>query len=300
MSQEFYSSNYNMGQSGGDQWGQQGWDNSGYNSPQQQYVQPQPAAAAATPQQYNNQNQYHAYNEQQGGGQQQGFYTTPDSNYNTPPSYTTTPPANQSNQGFYNSGNSFYDPNTNMGSMGPAPAQGTSDTFEEEPPLMEELGIDLPQIYQTTLTVLDPSRPAATNLMDDPDLSGPLIFCLAFGSLLLLSGKIHFGYIYGVALVGAVAMYTLLNLMSVNGVSASVTVSVLGYCMLPMCVLAAVSALLSLKGLLGVVLCGVTVSWAAFASSKLFASVLAMYDQQPLVAYPCAIMYGIFAVLTVF
>ena len=35
-----------------------------------------------------------------------------------------------------------------MGSMGQAPTAATTDSFEDEPPLMEELGIDLQQIYQ--------------------------------------------------------------------------------------------------------------------------------------------------------
>lgn len=302
MSQNFYSSGYEMGGEQ-DQWSQQGgWSqDQSWSSPSpQQYAQQQPqyAQPAASQPQYS-QNQF-AYAEP---AQQQGFYSPPasQSQYNT--GYSPAPSSQynaDTSQGFYNSGSSFYDPNTNMGSMGAAPAQNTSTSFDDEPPLMEELGIDIAQIYQTTMTVLNPSKPAATNLMDDPDLSGPLMFCLGFGSLLLLFGKIHFGYIYGVALIGAASMYTLLNLMSVNGVSASITVSVLGYCMLPMCLLAAVAALLSLKGLFGILLSVVTVSWAAFASSKLFVSVLAMYDQQPLVAYPCALMYGIFAVLTVF
>ena len=311
MSQDFYSSGFNMGEE--KQWsGQQGWP-----SPQQTPLQYNQEVTPPAPpaQNHNNSNQYDSsqydasqYSQQQQYDAQQSFYTTPPQqqefydNPQTTQNYNNNQSPTTDNQFFNGAGTgSLYNPNSNMGTMGPAaPPHSTSDGFEDEPPLMEELGIDLHQIYQTTMTVLNPSKPAATTLMDDPDLSGPLMFCLGFGSLLLLSGKIHFGYIYGVALIGALAMYALLNLMSVSGVSVSVTVSVLGYCMLPMCVLAGVAALLSLQGAFGVALCSLTVSWAAFASSKLFVSVLAMYDQQPLVAYPCAIMYGIFAVLTVF
>lgn len=322
MTHEFYPSGYNMGE----EWpAEQQWSSSQQTTPPQYSVQSTAPSQPYDPSQYDasqyNASQY-GYGQQQGAQQQsfystpqqQDFYATPQTNQNysnnsniAQPAVNIAQPAvnddsfyTSSSTGNTSGGSNFYNPN--MGTMGSGGADGlhTSDSFEDEPPLMEELGIDLQQIYQTTMTVLNPSKPAATTLMDDPDLSGPLMFCLAFGSLLLLSGKIHFGYIYGVALVGAVAMYFLLNLMSVNGVSVSVTVSVLGYCMLPMCVLAGISALLSLNGTFGVVLSGLTVSWAAFASSKLFVSVLAMYDQQPLVAYPCAIMYGIFAVLTVF
>lgn len=42
-------------------------------------------------------------------------------------------------------------------------------------------------------------------------------------------------------------MYCLLNLMSMTGVSAGVTISVLGYCLLPMVFLSFASVLLSLQ-----------------------------------------------------
>ena len=61
------------------------------------------------------------------------------------------------------------------------------------------------------------------------------------------TGKLHFGYIYGIGLMGCVAMYFLLNLMSMQGVSMGVVVSVLGYCLLPMVVLSGVSIVLSLQ-----------------------------------------------------
>ena len=48
------------------------------------------------------------------------------------------------------------------------------------------------------------------------------------------SGKSQFSYIYAIALLGTVAIYTLLNLMSERGIDAYRTASVLGYCLLPM------------------------------------------------------------------
>ena len=44
-------------------------------------------------------------------------------------------------------------------------------------------------------------------MLQDTDLAGPLVFCLAFGSFLLLAGKLQFGAIYGVGLLGCVALY---------------------------------------------------------------------------------------------
>jgi len=48
------------------------------------------------------------------------------------------------------------------------------------------------------------------------------------------SGKSQFSYIYAIALLGTIAIYTLLNLMSERGIDAYRTASVLGYCLLPM------------------------------------------------------------------
>lgn len=60
-------------------------------------------------------------------------------------------------------------------------------------------------------------------------------------------GKLQFGYIYGIGVVGCMAMYFLLNMMSLTGVSVGCVVSVLGYCLLPMVILSSTAVLLSLK-----------------------------------------------------
>ena len=52
-----------------------------------------------------------------------------------------------------------------------------------------------------------------------PVIIGPLVFCLAFGWMLLLTGKLHFNYIYGIGALGCVANYGLLTLMSTASVS---------------------------------------------------------------------------------
>lgn len=175
-----------------------------------------------------------------------------------------------------------------------------SSGFEDEPPLLEELGINFDHIVQKTLAVLNPLKSTNADIMQDTDLAGPLVFCLAFGGFLLLSGKVQFGYIYGIGVLGCLAMYSLLNLMSVGGVSVGCIISVLGYCLLPMVGLSGASIILSLKGMLGSILTLLTVVWCSGSASKLFVTALAMDHQQLLVAYPCALLYGVFALLTVF
>ena len=74
------------------------------------------------------------------------------------------------------------------GSMGGA--------LEDEAPLLEELGIRPQTIVSKTMAVLRPRRKIDPSVMDDADLAGPLVFCLALGSCLLLAGKVHFGFVH--------------------------------------------------------------------------------------------------------
>ncbi|KAH9497995.1 Protein yipf5 [Dermatophagoides farinae] len=160
---------------------------------------------------------------------------------------------------------------------------GTSaDPFADEPPLLEELGYK----FRTYC----------------PENAGPLVFGLAFGSFLLLSGKIHFSYIYGFGVLGCVLIYTLLMLMSPPNITmtAVCTVSILGYCLLPMVFLSALSIFVGLQTLLGNIITIMVILWCSLSASKLFVTALTMSNQQALVAYPCILFYGVFALLTLF
>ncbi|RNJ60306.1 hypothetical protein D7B24_008687 [Verticillium nonalfalfae] len=50
--------------------------------------------------------------------------------------------------------------------------------------------------------------------MDDSDLAGPILAFFLFGTFLLFSGKIHFGFIYGLAALGSVSLHLILSLMT--------------------------------------------------------------------------------------
>ncbi|XP_069754566.1 protein YIPF5 isoform X2 [Narcine bancroftii] len=154
-----------------------------------------------------------------------------------------------------------------------------SNSFEDEAPLLEV---------------------ADGTIMNETDLAGPMVFCLAFGATLLLVGKIQFGYVYGISAIGCLGMYCLLNLMSMTGVSFGCVASVLGYCLLPMIVLSSFAVIFSLQGMLGIIIAAVIIGWCSLSASKIFISALAMEGQQLLVAYPCALLYGVFALISVF
>nr|XP_033782958.1 protein YIPF7 isoform X2 [Geotrypetes seraphini] len=174
------------------------------------------------------------------------------------------------------------------------------DRFDEELPLLEELGISFDHIWQKTLTVLNPLKPADGRIMNETDLTGPMIFCLALGATLLLAGKVHFGYLYGMSTFGCLGIHALLNLMSITHISYGCVASVLGYCLLPMVILSSCAVFFSLDGLLGALLVVIVIGWCSLSASKIFISTLAMDGQQLLIAYPCVLLYGLFALLTVF
>ncbi|KAH7874741.1 Yip1-domain-containing protein [Lentinula edodes] len=172
--------------------------------------------------------------------------------------------------------------------------------FEGEPPLLEELGINFSHIRAKTLTVLNPFSQVDERIMDDADLAGPIIFVFCFGIFLLFSGKQNFGYIYGVGLLGSISIYTLLNLMAEKAIDAYRVTSVLGYCLLPMVGVGGISVAMTLDGLFGYVLSLVSIIWCTYSASGIFVAVLRMSDQRLLVAYPVGLLYGCFALMSVF
>ncbi|KAG8463212.1 hypothetical protein KFE25_011209 [Diacronema lutheri] len=175
--------------------------------------------------------------------------------------------------------------------------------FDDEPPILEELGINLAHIAAKTKAVLKPyggrtSVPA--EFLQDSDLAGPLGFCLVLGTVLLLKGKVSFGSIYGCGAVGCGGMYAVLNLLSHTGINIYRTVSILGYCLLPIIALAALSTALDVRGPLGYALIPAAVLWSTNAAALFFVVLLGLDDQRWLVAYPVMLFYAVFALISVF
>ncbi|KAG8996446.1 hypothetical protein FRB94_008277 [Tulasnella sp. JGI-2019a] len=230
--------------------------------------------------------------------------------------------ADDSTGGFYASRPSLEgnmaSPNANGGSGGSAGqafggsiqsgptgwvAAFSSVGYDGEPPLLEELGINFSHIYAKSMTVLNPLRQIDERIMDDADMAGPICFFFAFGMFLLLSGRSQFGYIYGIALMGSLSIYALLNLMSTNGIDAYRTASVLGYCLLPMVGVGALSVGRNFSTLSPYMIASlsiISVVWCTYAASSIFVTILRMSDQRLLVAYPVGLLYGTFALFSVF
>lgn len=199
---------------------------------------------------------------------------------------------------------SHFDVSGDMGgelTPGIIAAFGTSG-YPGEPPLLEELGINFLHIKGKTLAVLNPiQRDLNPEIMSDSDLAGPILFVLLFGTLLLLSGKVQFGYVYGVGVFGIVSLHYLFKLMS-NEVQIDLTrsASIIGYCLLPLVFICALGLVVSLDSTWGYLLSAFAVFWCTFSASGLFITALKLHNMRSLIAYPLGLFYSVFALMAIF
>lgn len=177
--------------------------------------------------------------------------------------------------------------------------------YPGEPPLLEELGVNFQNIKDKTLGVLGlKSKNLSEQAAQDADMAGPIIFCLLFGTSLLLSGKTHFGYIYGVALFGTISLHILFTLMSntpaTGGLDFLTTASTLGYCLLPLVMLSGLTVFVNLDNGIGYFLGILAVLWCTWAASGFFVRVMNLSNARALVAYPLSMFYSVFALMAIF
>jgi len=97
------------------------------------------------------------------------------------------------------------------------------------------------------------------------------------GSFLLLSGKVHFGYIYGFSVFGCIGMYTVLNLIGERGMEFLLTCSVLGYCLLPVIGVAGIAIVVRLKSWIGTLLSIIAIMWSTHAATRYVAITIYLF-----------------------
>jgi len=216
------------------------------------------------------------------------------------------PMANPNSQEPYFANNSFVNSlstiNNFFGGNQPKPEQQSSQPYDEdnEPPLLEDLGVDINLIKQRTLAVLK-FKELDEKFAADADMSGPLLIALAFGSLLLMNRKIHFGYIYGFGVIGTICIYMIMNLLSQHAKAKLYnTMSILGYCLIPITILSAINVILDLVTWYGFVLCLGTIVWSTIAATRFFKVLLNLDQQKYLVGYPIFLFYLVFVLITIF
>ncbi|KAL1881208.1 hypothetical protein Daus18300_001059 [Diaporthe australafricana] len=209
----------------------------------------------------------------------------------------------------------------------------STEGYEGEPPLLEELGVNFTHIQAKTLAVLNPFRRIDQHLMDDSDLGGPILFAGLFGFFLLFSGNLHFGYIYGLAALGSISLHFIISLMTPledgdptqagpygaqpgvhqppsahgmqpNELSSTLTyfrsASVLGYCLLPLTATSLLGIVMPMDTPLGIVMTSAAIMWCTYSASGIFCAVGRMRGMRGLVAYPLALFYVGFGIMSIF
>ena len=176
----------------------------------------------------------------------------------------------------------------------------TENDEEEELPLLEELGINPQSILNKIFGVITLKR-IDKKFVEDTDMGGPLLIFLIFAFSLVLQYKTCFGYIYSISLFGSVLIFILLNLMSKNKeILLYNTISVLGYCLIPIVLLSFIAIFLSMKNILGGILSLTAIILSSLNASRFFEIGLEMYTQRWLIFYPVALFYTCFVLVTIY
>ena len=172
---------------------------------------------------------------------------------------------------------------------------------EEELPLLEELGINPQNIKNKIIGVITLKR-IDKQFLKDSDMAGPLLIIMLFAFSLVLQYKINFGYIYGISLFGSVLIFLLLNLMSKgnNSILLYNTMSVLGYCLIPIVLLSFFAIFLDMKNIFGEILSLIAIILSSLNASRFFEIGLDMSSQRWLIFYPIALFYTCFVLVTIY
>lgn len=266
----------------------QGSQNYAQQSSQPTYTQQQPAASQHQPAASQQQHQVEWYSSGMTMGNQQSGYTANQYMQQQPPAY--------------GSGAAQYSYSDSVGA-------GEYGSFDEDAPLLEELGIDVPAIVHRIKAILT-FRFAASDA-ESLDLGGPIIFMSIFAMAHLLVGKLHFGYILGWMVVGSILLWFILSSISAgtndgdvgegNQLDLYSCCSIVGYSLLPLVIHALLSLLFPRRSMVTFSIAIIAVLWATGTASKLFIlRSRQLRGKNVVVAYPCMLMYTAFALLTLY
>lgn len=176
------------------------------------------------------------------------------------------------------------------------------EDYANEPPLLEELGINIGSVISKAKCVANPFSTIPATFADDADMTGPVLLGVLLGFAHMVQQKMQFGVIYSQMIVGCLSVYFIFNLMSERGIDLYRSVSVLGYSLLPIVILSILAPLkrfATLRFLLFPLASGCVV-WSSATAAKIFVAVLDLQEQFWLVFYPLALLYSSFVIITVF
>lgn len=170
----------------------------------------------------------------------------------------------------------------------------TSDE-EDKAPLLEELDIDLKDIYYKVRCVLFPFPFMGYQrhlVRDSPDFWGPLLVIVLF-SLVSLYGQFSVvSWIVTMWIFGSLVIFLLARVLG-GEVNYSQCLGVIGYSVLPLVVTATTLPLVSSFHYLGVLIKLLGVTWATYSAGSLLC-VQELQNKRPLLLYPVFLLYVYF------
>ncbi|XP_071161394.1 protein YIPF4-like [Mytilus edulis] len=159
-------------------------------------------------------------------------------------------------------------------------------------PLLEELDIDLKDIYYKLRCVLFPLPQLGFNrhvVRESPDFWGPLVVILLY-SLVSLYGQFRvISWIITIWIFGSLIIFLLARALG-GEVSYSQCLGVIGYSVLPLVITASALPLFRSMYYVGILIKLLGVMWAAYSAGSLLC-VQELQHKRPLLLYPVFLLY---------
>lgn len=169
--------------------------------------------------------------------------------------------------------------------------------FPDEPSLFQEMGIHNTDVMNNLKVILHPMSDAKT--VDDNFLVGMLFFCLFAGSLLLL-GKVRFGMVYLIGIVGFLILFFMFKFMSPQVLRAGDLFTGLSYCTIPLVPFVLFAGICRFSASTITVLSLPFIGWSGFAATRYVMTKLVSDDIKELVFVPLALFYGFLLLLPIY
>ncbi|EAN34024.1 putative integral membrane protein [Theileria parva strain Muguga] len=188
---------------------------------------------------------------------------------------------------------------TKFGEMYTQRLQQSEEEDVVDPPLLDELGINVVEIYEHLLSVVLPKK-GNSLFLNYNDLSGPLLIFVTFALGLMFSGKICFSIIYVLSVFCNLGIYLLFNFLNEQYISLSKTVTIMGYSLLPLCLTPVIWLFSRFLKFLSVILVYSCVVWSTVSATYLFQAELNLGSRFYFVVYPILLYYTTFANIVIF
>ncbi|KAL0228308.1 hypothetical protein RCL1_004451 [Eukaryota sp. TZLM3-RCL] len=169
-------------------------------------------------------------------------------------------------------------------------AQSTSYVDEDEPPLLEELDINVTDIYHKIRLILLPFKHSfsdRSHLVSSPDFWGPLLIVTMYGVLCFFK---HFAAITWTFLLWFLGSFIIFFVTRVLGseVSFSSTLGLVGYSVLPM-IITLILSFISPQ-VFSVLYAVLGISWSSYSVSNLLIQ-NASENKKWMIVYPASLVF---------